>query len=507
MNNILIVDDEYLLRNKLYGIVNYKRYGFNVIGEVSDGTEAVEFIKSHPVDVVFTDVAMPQMNGIELSKYIREHFRHIKVVIMSNYSDFDYIKKAFSFDVTDYILKHTLSPETITTLLTTLNKQITGTKKNSAFEANLKREELYRSKVRNAILGITDTFRPENALVLAMNINSERFHTPIYTEEEINILYQNICNLIAQNIKDVKDYVIFKNDNTIISYLPFPADETDIDIMHLINQYIQQITASVYKFFNFNTLWGISCLSSKSYTLHQCFEESMSMLENTPVSGKMTPYPALSNPIYTLSIKQEKALLNAILDLNIERVTECLEEVFSNLEPNASTDILIGDLISIATKFCSDSNITFPEISSLKQDFSSRHQLEWCKYMFNSVINTYITSKNLHRHSLYIQSVLSYIEKNYSKNITLKDIADYVGLSEQQLRSVFKKELDKSPSNYLTEYRIEQAKKLLSQGKINLKRLYSEVGFNSYNYFFTAFKKYTGYTPKEYRKKITDHFI
>ncbi len=507
MNNILIVDDEYLSRNKLSGIVDYKKYGFNVIGEVSNGKEAVEFIKSNPVDVVFTDVAMPEMDGIELAKHIRINFPHIKVVIMSNYSDFDYIKQAFSSDVSDYILKHTLSTKSVTELLITLSKQITGTENRSGFEENLRREELYRSKVQNEILGITNSFKPKNALVLAMSIDSERLRTPIYTEEEINILYQNICNLIAQTIKEVKDYVIFRNENTIISYLPFPSDESEVDIMHLINQYIQQITASVYKFFNFNTLWGISCLSSESYTLHQCFDESMSMLKTAPFAGKKTPYPALNNTICTLSIKQEKTLLSAISDLNMERLTECLEEVFSHIEPNTSTDILIGDLVSIATKFCADFHISFPEISPLEQGFSLKRQMEWCKDMFSDVINTYITSKNLQRHSQYIQGVINYIEKNYSKNISLKDIADHIGLSEQQLRSVFKKELDKSPSNYLTEYRIERAKLLLAQDKTSLKGLYSEVGFNSYNYFFTAFKKYTGYTPREYKKKVTGRFI
>ena len=65
MNNILIVDDEYLSRNKLSGIVDYKKYGFNVIGEVSNGKEAVEFIKSNPVDVVLR--MLPCLKWMELS--------------------------------------------------------------------------------------------------------------------------------------------------------------------------------------------------------------------------------------------------------------------------------------------------------------------------------------------------------------------------------------------------------------------------------------------------------
>lgn len=500
MNNILIVDDEYISRNRLSGLVDYRKHGFNIIGEVTNGTEATEFLKSNPVDVIFTDVAMPEMDGIELAKYVRITHPDIKVVIMSNYSDFDYIKQAFSANVIDYMLKHTIDSESIIKLLETLKSQIGNTENRSSFEGNILREDEYRNKVEKSILGESTGFRPKNSLVLVMKIDSERLRTPIYTEEEINILYQNICNLIAQNIKDVSSYVIFRHENTVVSYLPFSEDKSEVDIMHIINQYIQQITASVYKFFNFNTLWGISCLSSEEYTLNQCYNESLSMLMTSPVSGKKTPYPALNKTIYTLSIKHEKLLLNAISDLNMERTTQCLDEVFSEIDADTSTDILIGDLVSIAIKFCSDFDITFPEIPPLENVSSLNLKLEWCKNMFAKVIDSYITSKNLQKHSWYIQSVINYIGKNFSKSISLKDMAEHVGLSEQHLCSVFKDELGKSPSNYLTEYRIERAKSLLEKDNINLKRLYSEVGFNSYNYFFTVFKKYTGCTPEAYRK-------
>ena len=501
MNNILIVDDEYLSRNKIRFLLNYAQYGFNIIGEAVNGRDAVAFLKSHPVDIIFTDVAMPEMDGIELAKYVKANCPNIQVVIMSNYSDFNYIKQAFSANVADYVLKHTLTAEVMRGLLDMLKENITDPSTHSPFTENLQKEAMYRQKIINAVIDTSTDFYPENSLILLLRINSERLRTPIYSNDEIDILYQNICNLIAQTIKDIKNFVIFCRENIIISYLPFPTDKTELDVMHVINQYIQQITASVYKFFNFNTLWGISCLSSKDYSLNQCYNEAKSMLMTAPFAGKKTPYPALNKPIYTLSIKQEKQLLSALSDLSMKRLTQCLDEIFSHVDPNSTFDILIGDLVSIAIKFCSDFKITFPDIPPLKSaSTSSVSHLEWCKKMFNKIIENYKESKNLQRHSWYIQKVVSYIEKNYSKSISLKDIAKYIGISEQHLSTVFKKETGKPFSTYLTEYRIDRAKELLEQNEINLKQLYSEVGFNNYNYFFTVFKKYVGCTPETYRK-------
>lgn len=502
MNNILIVDDEYLSRNKLSGIVDYKSLGFNVIGEVTNGKEAMHFIEEYPVNVVFTDVAMPEMDGLELAQCIREAYPSIKVVIMSNYSDFDYIKRAFSANVCDYLLKHSISADSMTKLLRSLSLQLTDTSySSSVFEENLIKEEEYRNKIKNAIFDENSHFTPINSLILIMRIDSKRLCTPIYTLSEIDILYQNICNLVAQSISNIKKFVIFRHEDTIVLYLPFPSADSEVAVMQTISRLIRQITASVHKFFGFNTAWGMSCLSSIDYTLNQCWKEAVQMLNATPFSAKKAPNPALfNNSVYTLSIQQEKLLLSAVSDLNLQQIIRCLEEIFSEIDEETQTDILIGDLISIAAKFCSSYEIDFPEISAPDFFLSVSAKLKWCEDMFKSVIDTYINTKSKKNHSRYIGAVINYIEKNYSKNISLKDMAAYVGISEQHLSTVFKDEVGKSPSVYLTEYRIERAKTLLEKNEINLKQLYSEVGFNSYNYFFTVFKKITGLTPEAYRK-------
>lgn len=503
MNNILIVDDEYLSRNKLRYIIDYRSFGFNIIGEATNGKEAIDFISSNPVDVVFTDVAMPEIDGIMLSKYIREHFPRIKVVIMSNYSDFDYIKQAFSANVSDYFLKHELTRDKMQGLLNSLQSQIKTSDNVSSFEESIRNEELHRSRIIHALSGSSSDFVCPNSLVLLIQIDSKRLCTPIYTKEEIDIIYQNISNLIAQAVGSINDYVIFRNDDVIVSYLSFDESMSEIKIMHEINQYIRSITYSIYKLFKFNTLLSISRLSDTNYPLHQCYEEAVQMLHSSPFAGKTASGQdsvLIDSQIYNLPIKQEKQLLNALSGLSTVHICQCLDEIFSAIDDGTPTNILIGDLISIATKFCSDTGISFPDMPIPNLNLPLNLQLDWCKNMFTTIINTCMSAESGQLHSEYTQSVIKYIEKNYSNNILLKDIAKHIGISEQYLSTVFKKDLGKSPSDYLTEFRIEQAKELLEQNKLNLKEIYSQVGFNSYNYFFTVFKKLTGLTPNAYKK-------
>ena len=90
-------------------LLDWNQYNFHIIGEASTAGEAIDFLKTNEVHVVFSDVYMPDMDGIKLAEYIHMNYPQISVVIFSNYSDFNYVKGAFSANVIDYILKNNLS--------------------------------------------------------------------------------------------------------------------------------------------------------------------------------------------------------------------------------------------------------------------------------------------------------------------------------------------------------------------------------------------------------------
>ncbi len=105
MFKVIICDDEVLARKKLQSSINWEKLDFEVVAMFKDGEEAFEYLKENPVDVVLTDIKMPKLNGVELSKIIYEQFPDTKVVIFSAYRDFEYAKKAVHYHVFDYILK------------------------------------------------------------------------------------------------------------------------------------------------------------------------------------------------------------------------------------------------------------------------------------------------------------------------------------------------------------------------------------------------------------------
>lgn len=503
MNNILIVDDEYISRNKIHFLLDYVQYGFNIVGEAENGKDALTFIEKNDVDVVFTDVYMPEMNGIELAEYINKHYPQISVVILSNYSEFEQVKRAFFSNVVDYLLKQTLSRETMVRLLDTLKKKhISKSENDKTFSENIQNETHYHSKVVSAILHDTKEFLPKNSLIAIIRIKNQELHTQLYSNEEIKILFQNISNIIAQIIKDIKGFVVFKNNENIVIYLPFSSEVSETEIMNIISKYIHQINYSVYKFFNFHLLWGISCLSTENYTIAQCYEEAKNMLNTAPSSSqKLSPEAEITTN--KITVEQEKKLLAALSQLDRQKVNVCLEDIFKTVNINYSIDTIINELVFIATKFSSEFNISTLDIKPLSGDCSLREYLDWSKNMFSILLKNHEIFPYQNNKNEYVQLAMEYIQDNYKKDISRQDIAEHLKINSQYLSRIFKSLTGKTITTYITECRIEQAKILLQQGDVDLKYLYSTVGFNDYNYFFVVFKKQVGMTPIQYKNKFS----
>ena len=107
MYRLLIVDDEPEIRHGLGNYIRWDELGFIPVGEAEDGKQALDFIRTHPVDVILCDIKMPVMSGIELAKQLKEERAPVKVVFLSVYRDFEFAREALILGVTDYILKRT----------------------------------------------------------------------------------------------------------------------------------------------------------------------------------------------------------------------------------------------------------------------------------------------------------------------------------------------------------------------------------------------------------------
>ena len=229
------------------------------------------------------------------------------------------------------------------------------------------------------------------------------------------------------------------------------------------------------------------------------------MLHDTPIAERKARFdiPKLS----TISLDEEKKVLSAIQTLDYDSIDRCLDAIFAErIHSNLSVQLLTGELMSIANRLCSELNIDLSgtnDIVSQANAFDDEADpaliLEWSKDLFHNIIRIHMEHTRPSRHSTYARFVRTFIADNYKEDISLKAIAETMGITEQHLSKIFKDETGEKLSSYLSRFRIDKAKELL-EDDVNIKYLYSEVGFKNYNYFFVAFKKAVGCTPVEYKR-------
>ena len=105
MIKVFLVEDEIVVREGIKNSIDWESKGFKFMGEAGDGELAYPIIKNTKPDIVITDIKMPFMDGLELSKLIKSEMPHIKIVILSGYDEFEYAKQAITLGVTEYLLK------------------------------------------------------------------------------------------------------------------------------------------------------------------------------------------------------------------------------------------------------------------------------------------------------------------------------------------------------------------------------------------------------------------
>ncbi|MEG2871503.1 MAG: response regulator, partial [Clostridium sp.] len=124
MNKVLIVDDETIVRVTLHSLVDWQKFGFSVEADFMNGRQALEYMKEHRIDLMFTDMKMPEMGGIELIENLNREGKMPVTIVLSGYDDFDLVRESFRLGAYDYLLKSDLTGENLEKILTVLNESI-----------------------------------------------------------------------------------------------------------------------------------------------------------------------------------------------------------------------------------------------------------------------------------------------------------------------------------------------------------------------------------------------
>ncbi|WJE16291.1 response regulator transcription factor [Halobacillus sp. ACCC02827] len=502
---VVIVDDEMLIRQGIINYIDWESQGFRIVGEASNGKEALQLVDELHPHLLITDIVMPGMNGIELVKAVKERHPSVEIIVLSSFENFDYVRSAFQFGIADYILKPKLNGEE---LIRTLNRISPNTADNPVeYEKDISLEDLLRKKLE----GQEWTAEEEEKL--------QAFPQGAYTLLGLTETRRNGGNsaLISLHQK--------LSEEGAIKGIEWIADvESDFNVALLI--YDSLHTAAVqerlvrfsdeYEGVGDRAPWVVSAPFFSLKEVGEVYRDQVIRLKE--YAFYMPEAPILMEGLLPdLERKERPFDLSGFIDRFKQRK---FDTAIQNLRRHL--DALTSDYTLDIFEFKSwMENVIFNSIVLLGNMKYPVDDLETLKYEYFAVINEagnvndavapfydflekvqVVVQEDTQRECpTDVQRLLQYIEEHYAEPLSLTTLANYFHFNASYLSTYFSTHLHIGFSDYLNKVRIEKAKRLLESTNTPVSEVSEQVGYSDPSYFGKVFKRLVGSSPGKYRKK------
>lgn len=504
--SVMIVDDEKLAIEDLTTIVDWDALGFEIVATAVNGRQALAKFRQCRPQVVFTDIKMPFMDGIELIGRLRELDGQVKILMLTAYEDFSYAKSAIQYGITDYIIKSEINARSLTETLCKLRRDIDSQHKD--------REILNDKK-------IADFFR-----------GGDPSEEPLFTTPYCYLLVEQ--DLPVNLSGDRLDAIHCSRDAMLAALAPeegspcrqVAASAVSPDQVLLVlelQEVSQSAAAQQLRLFaakgearleeQFQCAFTVYFAASrmtlvelKRLCLHNSLLFHRKYFDGCGQIVDLTAYrPAPRTPAAPLDPAQLEALVEKLDGPGTARY---LDSQFDLLRADGSYHALhdaCRDLYELLRRgfeglpdYAEKPDLTFQVNWRYWLDAQRLHK--WLAAGFEALIRA---KGDVYRHgySKPIVKAIDYIYRNYPDcGLTINDIAGEVHLSAGHLCALFKKETGKTLKNYITEVRVSEAKRLLEEGSLKVYEISSAVGYQSSQYFSQVFYKQAGIYPTEYQR-------
>lgn len=529
MQTVMIVDDEVIFREYLRGVLDWDTLGFEITVEAKNGVEALELCAHNPVDIALIDITMPFMDGLELTRRLKEQYPEISIVLITGHNEFEYARTALKLGVEDYILKPFSKDELMLTLLKLQQEHRKVQLDNFTYKEN---QQLVKESFLNRLIS-SDFLLTDEEILTRLEQFKIHIQNPVFVVVCIEIDHMDrkwqkisermlmkyaVTNILNEALDESWKHHMFNGPEGRIIGLVEHADD-QANMTPALDGY-RKLGALIKKYLNFTITIGIGRSKEGFKNIHESYHEALVALQNKFILGhdRVITYEAVAGEVgkqvfYPVEVNDE--LLIELRMRNSEQVQRILDSVFDSIvERRLSMDyvyvICIG-LISVNLAYITESGHPIEECfgenffpyNEIRKFDSLESTFGWIKELFHKAIRYTGQYKNT-RAAKIAQSAKAYIEQCYpDPELQLEQVAQHVFINTSYLRAVFKKEFGMTLSDYITQFRMKKAKELLGRGGQRLADIAESVGYNDASYFSKSFKKFYGYSPSGYEKNRT----
>ena len=503
MKKALLVDDDIFFRTMFASMISWQDYGFSLL-QADNGQAAIDLLHKHAdIRLVFTDMNMPILDGVELIRYISEQCRGIHCVALSAYDDFTYVRSSLKNGADDYLLKHTLTKAQVASLLERYaspqeKPEISGPDSNE-----LKERFLY-----DYITGVYRNADPVDSLFSSLALPDLRENlllmvlwgdTPDGTIPFRNPQTQRsaACAMIQNALDRIGTGVVFSGAEDGLIYLLLTAE--GFENLQFVKQTGQMLTGQIEKmmlrYFNLHT--GLRCapLSRRREDLYESYravmkEANREVPEEAEVQDIVIPLPQMDQLLDELYFGTEDSLRALVSGCYLAgRKQHGGQAAFSQL----TLDWL--QLLAEGEKTITGREPNQPGVpegnDTVQESLVIRRLLE---------LRPLAREQASGRYSPVVYRALKLIHREFSDcELSPAGVSERLNVHPAYLSRLFKAQTEQNLTDYISEKRLALACRLLDGDDHTVKDVAALCGYDNYNYFFKVFKKYYGITPKEYQ--------
>lgn len=497
---IMIIDDEFIMRQGLKHMVEWEKEGFCIVGEASNGREGLEMIPNLRPHIILCDIVMPGMDGVEFAGILRDKYPEIKLIVLSGYDNFEYVRATLMYGAADYVLKPMLKPEELLATLTRTARQIPGLtlKKQEAPSAARQLEEYLLGKVQELPVSVSrELFNCTFYRIYAADIRKKEGK-----QDMASILYTKAEELLAR-MKDCKYVLLFLHEETMCVVLNYDA-RCRARVEDEIHKMTDTLTLIYGRFF---AVLGkeFRKLSSLRDNFREC------LLPSTDRSFYYRDmHLKVSDEEWSAVKEQSKFDFQRYSGLlGSSRYQEALDMLSAYVEEAVAGELDEYRLKNI-TKNMFYSLLTALEDRELEMDkmrlriFRRIDGAPYVEEFLEILEETFLELEKIlgtegAGEDGRIRRILEYIALNYQENLNLKEVASVFHFNYYYLSAYFHTKVSEGFSGYLNRIRVEHACEILRGEGVPISEISGRVGYSDHSYFCRVFKKITGKTPSAYR--------
>lgn len=502
MYKALIADDESFIRDGLRAILPWHDYNVAITHEAVDGDEAAAILQEESIDLLISDIRMPGRSGIDLLREIRDRAENTRVIVLSGYDDFEYVRDAAVLGIDNYLLKPIDREE----LRTSVERAVSRLESERSRVA-LADDGIHRLRGNLFFKLVTGKTTPEKfgeKWPVFATISPDAYIQVAVFDQPINTTRQLLRELRDRLEDTEQDFVLVNIDETVVVLF------TDRNDPGEPSRRIRKLH---------------SALSDDGWRLRLAVGEV-----KRGIAGIVTSYwTALrllrAGEMSDLAWAEDSTVAPAADELQIDRyheirrlfrnyrfpdlrrfVERALREVFAgqNNDPDAVLEIVFSVLHGLRRAVPRHRQQSLPPDAQIVGKLLPAPRFEdarrECLQLIDQAEQMIPAAHGGHSH--IVQLTLRTIFEDLSVPMNLKTIAAELNVNPNYLGQLFRAETGESFTGYLNRVRLREAKRLLSESSAQIQTIARQVGFTDKGYFTRVFRESEGLTPSEYRKKL-----